>query len=659
MKRSNATLFAKIILFVLFIASLFGCGGAGGAGGFANQLNLFITDDASAQYSGVWVKLYKAELKGEGDKSVVLFQSTEGLTVNLRQLNDGASKFLLLAPGQVPDGTYNKVQFEVDKTVNLVATGSGNPSTAVFPDALNNEAGNSVLALNLNPAIVMPGAGKVVVDFDLKNWDVVNGVITPVLKHHDGTGLEDGSRHERFEFNGMIGSLSGTAPNQSFDLTLKTGGTVKVVTDESTDVTGQGDNAGLVSGRAASIFGVFDPVTNSLKANIIHYISNSEAPDLAKAIGLASNINAEGGSFDIAPKYTKGFAPKGDKVTVNTDGSTIFLGKRGLVLTKDQFFSNLASAGANANVDTMGTYSEGSNSILAKVVHVENEADFGAAEATGKTSNPDSEAKSFDLALTHSEGMNQAGSSVKVQLSPDVEIKGPHGVVTTVDQFFSLLAEKARTVSVKGVFNADTQTLTVGRIEYVVDVTVNFTAKGTTSNPDNQTGVFDFSISQIQGVDLPHDSPLHIAINPNTTYKAQDGSDINQDVFFNLLMAKSKTLTITAKASLPSQDVTIVSIQVMADPIVVQTAKGTTASPNSEMGTFDVALTEVNGFEPADGPMHVQFAEGVQLKGPQGISLNRAQFFSYLNERARNVQLTGTYSDGLFTATKVELKFPS
>jgi hypothetical protein len=651
MKRTKL---CQIGLFLLLALSLFGCGGGGGT--IAGVFNLFITDDASATYSGVWVKLYKAELKGDGDKSVVLFQSTEGVTVNLRQLNDGASKFLLLAPGTVPDGTYNKVQFEVNKTVDLVAAANGAASTATFPNALDNPAGNSILTANLAPAIVMPGANKVVIDFDLKNWDVTNGVITPVLKHHDGAGIEDGSRHERFEYNGIIGGLTGTAPLQSFDLTLKTGGTIHVTTDDTTDIVGQGDNAGLTSGRAAEIYGIFDPATSSVKANIIHYVASNEASDLAKAAGKGSNANPEAGTFDLAPKYTKGFAPKGDKVSISTDANTQFKGKHGATLSQGDFFSAMTAAGEHASIDLEGTYNEGSNTIAAKSIHIENEAEFADASAGGQSSSPDLATLTFNLAVIRSSGIAGIGDSLKVQLSPDAEIKGPHGVSVTKEQFFSLLTEKARLVGVKGVYNADTQTLIASRIEYVVDTTVNLTAKGATSNPNTETSAFDFTPSQVSGIDLPH-NPIHVNLSQDMVLKDSNGNNLNSDQFFTLLAAKSQQLSIAGTVVLPAGTITITSITVQVDAVVQPDARGATSSPNAEANSFALTISEHHGFDPAEGAMVVVISGNAVLKGPQAISLNKAQLFSYLTENSRTAKVTGSYSDGIFTATKVELIF--
>ena len=650
MKRSKL---CQLGLFVLLVLSLFGCGGGGGT--LSGVFNLFITDDASAQYSGVWVKLYKAQLMGDGGKSVVLFSSPEGVTVNLRQLNDGASKFLLLAPGTVPDGTYNKVQFEVNKTVNLTAMGSGVASTATFPNALDNPAGNSLLTANLSPNIVMPGASKVVIDFDLHNWNVVNGVITPVLRHHDGTGLQDGSRHERFSYRGIIGNLAGTAPLQTFDLALKTGGVMHVTTDDTTDIVGQGDNAGLVGGRDAEILGVFDPTANSVKANIIHYVSANETSDLAKASGKGSNADATAGTFDLAPKYTKGFAPKGDHIGVTTDGNTQYKGKHGASLTKDAFFAAFAAAGANAEIDLDGAYSDGANSILAKDIHIENDADFAQSGAGGRSSNPNSDTMMFDLTVVRSENLAGAGDNIHILLSPDAEIKGPHGVAVTKEQFFSLLAEKPRTVGARGAWNSDTQTLTASHIEYAVDQVVNFTARGASSNPDGEAGTFDYLASQVSGFDLSHTTPIHLSATANTIFKDGGGNVISRDSFFLLLAAGPQVVYISGSATLPGGSIQLNEADIAPTPQPF--ARGATSTPNADAGSFVLTIAEHNGFSPADGPMNVLLGDGAILKGPQGISLNRAQFFAFLAEHSRNARVTGSYSEGLFTASKVELIF--
>ena len=652
MKRSRL---CQIGLFVFLILSLLGCGGAGGT--FASAFNLFITDDASTQYSGVWVKLYKAEMKGAGDKSVVLFRSAEGVTVNLRQLNDGASKFLLLAPGKVPDGTYNKIEFEVNKTVDLVAVSNGAASTATFPSALDNPAGNSVLTANLSPEIVMPGATKVVIDFDLKHWDVVNGVITPVLKHHDGSGVEDESRHERFEYHGIVGNLSGSAPTQSFDLTLKTGGTVHVLTDDSTDIVGEGNNSGLASGLKAEVYGIFDPASGSVKANIIHFDLGHEGNEVAKATGKASNSNPEAGTFDLAPKYTKGFAPKGETISITTSSETHFRGRRGANLTQAEFFAAMALAGPNVSIDLKGSFDEGSNTLMAREIHIENESEFGSALAGGTTSNPDSEAMTFDLAVVRSTGIDGIGESVKVQVMPDAEIKGPQGTIATKQQFFSLLAEKSRMVGIKGAYNPESQTLLASRIEYVVETKVNISAKGATSNPNSENHSFDFLVSQVSGIELSHTTPIHITLGPNTVLKGVDGEVISTEQFFTSLAEKSQKLNLGGTATLPSGDIEVLRIQIQAEEVVQADASGTTSSPNGEAGAFALSIREHHGFDPADGPLLVILGEGVVLKGPQGISLNRAQLFSYLTENSRSAKVTGHYSEGVFTASKVELIF--
>ena len=439
---------ALVVLFTLF--ALLGCGGSGGSGG-TSAFKLFATDDLHPGYSGVWVKIFKADLKTSTGGSVSVFYSVDGLTVNLRSLHDGAAKFLLLAPGQVPDGSYTKIVFELDKSVTLVATPSGTVSTANFPNSLNSATvGHSDLSLNFSPALVVPGATRVAVDFDLKNWVVAGGVITPVLERHNESGLDDPSRHEKFEFEGIVGGLSGTVPNQTFSLSLKHGGTVSVSTDDTTQVVGDGGVTALANGQKVEVYGAFDPTTNKIVAKIIR--SESEFEDEDKAIGILSNSNVGSLTFDLAPSFTRGFAPQGEKIVVQTNGSTRFRGHHGSTLTESQFYTAVLAAGANVTVEVEGTYSSGSNTLTAKSVHFESESEMGEDEGKGATSSPNAGAGTFSVALTESEGFSPPGGLLPVIVGPNAEFRGSDGNSITKSAFFEIITAGSKTVDFKGAY---------------------------------------------------------------------------------------------------------------------------------------------------------------------------------------------------------------
>ncbi|OWU65377.1 MAG: hypothetical protein CBB60_005010 [Armatimonadetes bacterium Cent15-Ar3] len=452
MKTRIIQLCLAITLAMSVLLGALGCGGASSSSGGTGNFQLFVTDDLHTGYSGVWVKVYKAQIKNSAGASTTLFDSVDGTTINLRQLNDGASKFLLLAPGVLADGTYNKIEFVLDKSVTLVASPSGTSSTGNFPASLDDStAGRSKLEINLSPALVVPGATRVAIDFDLRNWTFVGGVVTPVLAVHPGTGLDDSARHERFEFKGLVRDLSGTSPTQTFLLGLRTGGTLTVATDANTSIVGDGASA-LANGLKAEVYGDYNPVTKTVSARVIKL--ESEFEDEAKAIGAASNIVELSNSFDVAPKYTRGFAPQGEKVSVVTNSTTTrFRGNHGSTLTSAQFYAALTAAGANAVVEVEGVYSSSTNTITAKSVHIENESELGGDEAKGTSSVPDAEAGTFSIQISEHEGFDAPESGlVPVKVSSATQYKNTNGNSMTKAAFFEALAAGSKVVKVEGIY---------------------------------------------------------------------------------------------------------------------------------------------------------------------------------------------------------------
>ncbi|MGC4047183.1 MAG: hypothetical protein QM758_25580 [Armatimonas sp.] len=66
------------------------------------------------------------------------------------------------------------------------------------------------------------GAGSdtnLIVDFDLANFKVEGGKVIPALREGLPDGLNNPERHERCELQGVISTLDGTAPTQTFTTT--------------------------------------------------------------------------------------------------------------------------------------------------------------------------------------------------------------------------------------------------------------------------------------------------------------------------------------------------------------------------------------------------------------------------------------------------------
>lgn len=462
MKVNIGRFLSILVVMLVAIVTMGGCGGSSSSGGTGSNFNVFATDDANNDYSGVWVKVFKVDVQNSTGGSVNLLSSLDGLTVNLRALNDGAARFLLLCPGKLADGTYTKVSFELDKSVTLIAKNTGTVSTANFPDSLDATiSGHSTLNVNLVPNLVVPGSAKVIIDFDLKNWTVSGGVITPVLTIHSGAGFEDGSRHESFEFGGTVSELTGTAPVQTFTLTLKSGGTVTVATTDQTSVVSDNNTTAISNGMKVEVFGALDPTTGTLTAKIIR--AESEFEGDAKAVGTASSADANAKTFLLVPSFTRGFAPQGANITVTTNSTTHFRGHHGAQLTEAQFYAAIANANASTIVETEGTFDVASNTLVAKNVHIENETEQDQAEARGTVSISDLATSSFDLNLTESEGFTPPNGPLHVVATVDALFQDDHGQILTAADFFAAISSTNKSIKVKGTYS--NSVFTASRIE--------------------------------------------------------------------------------------------------------------------------------------------------------------------------------------------------
>lgn len=451
MRRTQNHLLAKICAFFALLAVIFGCGGGGGS---SSAMDMFITDGPIDGYNHVWVKVFKAEIYNTSGESTTIFESTDGLTVDLRALNDGAARFLLLAPCRIPDGTYNKVEFTLDKGVTMVDTSGGSLDVS-FPAGLDVPTGKSKLELNLTPPITLPGSPNLVVDFDLSTWDLTGSVLTPNLKVHTGTGLGDINRHEKFEFHGIVGGLSGVSPDQQFSLSLRTGGEVGVNTDSSTAILFHDGITALGNGNKVEVYGIFDPTTKRINAKIIKVEGTFDQQP--KAIGNAHHSDVFQQTFKLTVKVARGFAPAGEYIRVQTtDDTTTFRGRHGAIITKEEFYAAVSDLGDASVVEVEGTYTKETNIFLATQVHIEDPANIGQMEARGTTGEVFVENDKFRFSVTEVQGFSPPpGIEILVKAMVGAEFKGPEGEVLTKTQFFTAISESSKTVKVHGAWNGD------------------------------------------------------------------------------------------------------------------------------------------------------------------------------------------------------------
>jgi hypothetical protein len=449
------------------VAALIGCGGGGGGGtiggggGGGSAANFFITDDLNAGYDGVWVNIHEVELINSTGTSVKVYENTAGLTVNLRALNDGASRFLFLGTDQVPAGSYSRVEITMDKALTLFTTGATTGQAATFTDAIDKSAGLSEAKFDLPAPIIFPSNGvNLVVDFDLANWTFAGGIVTPVVRRHNGQGLDDGARHENEDYKGSVTGLTGTVPNQHFTLNRGATGSFDVQLSSNTAVfrsNGTG-SAALANGQSVEVRGTFETTSGVLAATDVKIEdgtgSHNGEPEVK---GLVRSFSEAGGSLVVSAGQIEGFLPNQDSVNVATTASTVFFSKRGVVLTKAEFFANLTALGANAIVEAEGgTYDSGTNTLTARKIKFEDDFEGGGgseAEARGPIANIDSSAHTFSMTLQEWEGFQgTGGGTVSISTLAGAQYKNADGDQVTQAEFFALLTTST-VVKVHGTFN--------------------------------------------------------------------------------------------------------------------------------------------------------------------------------------------------------------
>jgi len=541
-KLKLKTILLWLVAALATLLSVLGCGGGSSSSGAAS-LDLFITDDLTPDYTGVWVKVYKGSLGKADGSSTIVFESAEGLPVNLRQLNDGTARFLLLAPGRVPEGTYDKVEVILDKTVTLVATGSGATTTANFPNTYDTTDGKSRISLTLDPNLTVPGPNRLVIDFDLKNWTVTGGVVTPVVKRHDGSGLDDPSRHEKFEFKGVIADLSGPTPPQTFVLRLRNGGTITVETNTETDIFIEGGattGGNLVNGLKAEVYGSFDPATRRVVARVVKAEVGDEDDDEreeAKIVGPAFDPNLSVGTFKIRPRIIRGAVPKGDVVDVATMSTTKFKGRRGATLTKDQFFAAFENVGSEPVVQVEGVYNAETNTITAKSCHIESDAGMGDAEAKGETAEPNAALKKFKLFVFEANGFSFGSEAITVQATENARYFGVNDQSISAAAFFEALAAGSKKVEVEGGFRDGV--FYAGKLELEGEDDSTAEAKGHTVQPNAELGTFKLEVTESEGFTRP-EGKLPVALLEGARITNKRGEEITKAQFFAILGERSQ-----------------------------------------------------------------------------------------------------------------------
>lgn len=530
----------SLCLFLIGLCLLLaGCGGGGGGGSSdSGNVNFFATDDLSTGYDGVWVKIYKVQLRRSNGTFATVFDDPVGKVVNLRALNDGAERYLFMGSDSVAEGDYNGLRVELDRAVTLFPTGSTTGLNRVFDDAYGTDRARLDLIF---PSVKSIGAGSsnIVCDFDLSAWEDVGGEIrNALLDDSPGNGLGDEGRHQGEDYKGTISSLTGTAPNFTFVLNTTSGTKIEVETNVNTAIfNNSGEpNPTLSNGKRAEVRGKFSTVTNRLVASSIK-IKGSGDDDPYEVKGEPSQANASLRRFKITTRECSGFLPGGTLVTINVNDSTRFITDSGITITEAQFFEMLPTE-SSLQVEAEGAvFDPNTNTLTAKKCKIENEGGGGSheVEARGAPSNVNSVAGTFDITLSQWEGFNASvGQVIAVTTSGATEYKDGDNVSINAATFFSLLAS-SNFVKVEGTYEGGT----IAARELSLRVSSGggggndpHEIKGTPSSINGAARTFTVSLIEWYGFNGSIGQQIQVTMSSQATYRDDEGNSITQEQFF-------------------------------------------------------------------------------------------------------------------------------
>ena len=527
---------------------LAGCGGGGGGGGgsASGSVNLFLTDDLTATYSSVWVRIFKVELESASGRRTV-FDSAEGKVFDLRALNDGSQRYAFLGKDAIPEGAYTGIRFTLGKTVSLLPTGSANAVSRDFADALLNPSNpnQALLTLSFGAAKQLAGSGNdLVADFVLSSWtDDGTKLSNCVVQDAPTSGLSNPGRHDEDEFKGTVAGLSGAAPNFTFTLNTLNGNTLTVTTDSATSIFNNNGspNPQLANGKRVEIHGAYSPSTSSIVARSIKIKNANEGDgeDPHQVKGLISNVSFDSFTFDVTLGEAEGFIPTSNLVHVTTGAATRFFTHGGVLITQGEFFNLLKTA---KRVEAEGVWNAETNTIAAVKAKIEDEDEDHNAEGRGTANTIDGTAGTFRIQLTEWEGFSASvGTQLNVVTTGSTTYRDANGADVSKEQFFALLPGSAG-VKVEGAYAEGTITAKYARLRESAGGGGggggdNAEARGSVSEINAGAKTFDLRIVDWSGFAGSANLVIHVAFTPSATFRGLDGESLTAEAFFGQLVA--------------------------------------------------------------------------------------------------------------------------
>ncbi len=520
-KRLGAWASLALALFVAFMT--LGCGGGGTASSIPGT-NFFLSDAPASAYDQVWVRVFGVDAVGSGGTKTV-FESSDGVVMDLASLNDGAPRFAFLGAGDMPSGTTS-LKIELESQVALLASGANQAEMATFNPVHAAGQGRSILSVPFAPA---PGESDVVIDFDLANWTVNNGVIDPVINVVPGGGLGSQDRHEEMTYFGSVSRLEGTAPLQSFVLTTEDGRMAPVTTSEATVVFDEnGAMATLANGQRVVVDGRFSVESNGILAASIHILGAGTDRDLM--MGRAFDPNLGSSTFLCEVKRVHGFIPNHRIVTVSTPEGTVFLAPSGERIEKERFYEAIGDG--DKFVIAAGQYDGSVNVFTARIVKLHHRHDGRyVVHATGEILELAPDRHVFVMRVHEWNGHeNLDDERVRVVTGAETAFFAPDGTPIRPEQFYTR-AHPGTVVSVDGLYADHVIRARRVQVRNWGESDSPDVAHGRVTEVNAAESAFGLHLREWEGFDPPGDD-IRVRVTPDTVITDREGHVFTAEQFF-------------------------------------------------------------------------------------------------------------------------------
>lgn len=308
---------------------LYSCGNNDDNAGTTGTVSLYLTDDMSL-YTQVTATIDRVQLISTGTGTTCdVFIGPE--TVNIANL---ANLMQLMDVRDCPDGPFNRIHIEFDRSVELLSGATGTPASCSFvsykdegrnnqPNVLQCDAATNVCVLDVNGAVNVLARQnhKLALDFRLKDFDVA-GFGTPACEVTMKVSPLNSSQMQALKnqeaITGFISGLNTT--DREFDLTARNR-TYHVLYSGITTTDQPGLDTLLLRAQA-----------DRLRAKVLSSVIEPDSPIIAlkilvKVEGTVSNL-VTGATFSVnyGPGGTGNISIDYSKATVSgtiADGSWV------------------------------------------------------------------------------------------------------------------------------------------------------------------------------------------------------------------------------------------------------------------------------------------------------------------------------------------------